>query len=156
MPEPAAVTIRLLDRTDLDVLLASGPEVFDNEIIPDLARAFLERQDYDIAAALDGDRLVGMATGFTYFHPDKPLEYYVNEVGVHDGYLRRGIAGQLMRTLFARARERGCTYCWLGTEEDNVAANALYESLGGKPQKMNFYEFDLSEPVTETGPGEAD
>jgi len=32
-------------------------------------------------------------------------------------------------TMFERGRERGCTEAWVGTESDNRAARALYESL---------------------------
>jgi ribosomal protein S18 acetylase RimI-like enzyme len=35
----------------------------------------------------------------------------------------------MMRELIAIARESGCQEVWLGTEVDNIPANALYKSL---------------------------
>lgn len=139
-----AIQIRQLKADDLAILTSAGPDVFDHAVKPDLAAAFLARDDYFIIAALDGAKLVGMGSGFTYFHPDKPLEFFVNEVGVHDDYLRAGIATLMMHALFDCARAQGCTYAWLGTETDNIAANGLYLSLNGKMQQMNYFEFDLT------------
>lgn len=138
------IEIKTLGEKDLDILLSFGPDVFDNNIKPDLAKACLERDDYFIAVALEKNKVIGMASGFTYFHPDKPVEFYVSDVGVHDDYLRRGIAKRLMQALFECAREAGCNNCWLATETDNVAANGLYRSLDSKEQQMNYFEFDLS------------
>ncbi|MDB2384214.1 GNAT family N-acetyltransferase, partial [bacterium] len=103
---------------------------------------YLAEPRYELVVALEGDLVVGMVTGFTYFHPDKIDEFYINECGVGDDYLRRGIATKMMEMMFARAKTLGCEYCWLGTELDNVEANALYNKLGGEVSKMNFFEFE--------------
>ncbi len=137
------IEIKVLGAGDLNILLSSGPDVFDHAIMPDMAKAYLARDDYFIVVALDGKKVIGMASGFTYFHPDKREEFFVNEAGVHDDYLRRGIGKRLMAALFECGKKAGCTYCWLGTETNNEAANALYRSLAGKEQKMNYFEFDL-------------
>lgn len=140
------VEIRLLSPLDLELLLAADTSVFDNPIDPHLAKAYLDHPDYFIALAVDGDKVVGMATGLVHFHPDKPLEFFVNEVGVAEGHQRRGIAKSLMAALFDAARARGVRYAWVGTELDNGPARALYESVGGSGQEMAFYEFDLAAP----------
>lgn len=140
-----SVTIRLLDHDDLDILLRADETVFDHAIDPRLARAYLAHPDYLIALALDGDIVVGMTSGLFYFHPDKPLEFFVNEVGVAQSHQRRGIAKQLVQTVLGAAKTRGADYAWVGTERDNDAAKALYRSLGGKGQDMAYYEFNLSE-----------
>lgn len=145
-----AIKIKLLNIDDLDILLGAGSDVFDNKTDPSLAKSYLERDDYYIAVALDNNKssnnkVIGMASGFTYFHPDKPVEFFVNEVGVHDNYLRQGIGKLLTQIMFDCARDAGCTYCWLATETDNDAANALYRSLDGKESKINFFEYDLTQ-----------
>ena len=137
------VTVRLLDETDIDLLVGAGTDVFDNPVQPDLARAYLAHPDYVIALAHEGGRVVGMATGLYYFHPDKPVELFVNEVGVAESHHRRGIGKRLMETLFVAARSRGVKYAWVGTETDNAPAIALYESCGGRNQGMAYFEFDL-------------
>ena len=83
-----------------------------------------------MAVALDGGQVVGMASAVHYVHPDKPPELWINEVGVAPAHQQQGIGQQLLRALFARGRELGCTEAWLGTEVDNVAARRLYAAGG--------------------------
>jgi ribosomal protein S18 acetylase RimI-like enzyme len=57
----------------------------------------------------------------------------------------QGIGRALMEVSMDVARERGTAYMDLGTSEDDVAARALYESLGfsnreGRPDgPINYY-----------------
>lgn len=139
------IVIKVLGPADLDLLCSADTEVFDNPVDPQLAAAYLARDDYVIALAVDGGKVVGMASGLIYFHPDKQPEFFVNEVGVADSHTRRGIAKNLMRSILDWARGKGCSYCWLGTEDDNDAANALYKSIGGKLNIMHYYEFILGD-----------
>jgi ribosomal protein S18 acetylase RimI-like enzyme len=78
------------------------------------------------------------------------LECYLAELYVVPGLRGRGLGRALMEKAMAVAREQGAIYMDLGTSEDDVAARALYESLGfsnreGKPDgPINyFYERDL-------------
>ena len=143
MTEAEGVDVRLISEADLDLLVSADTSVFDHPVDPALARAYLAHPDYLIALAIEQDKVVGMATGLFYFHPDKPLEFFVNEVGVAENHHRRGIGKRLMEALFEAARARGVGYAWVGTETDNVAANALYRSLGPSGEGMVVYEFDL-------------
>ena len=144
------LTIRLLKAGEEQVLTRVAPGVFDYPVRPDLARRFLATPDYRIIVALDGDLVVGMATGFSHFHPDKDEEFFVNELGVDDAYRRQGIATALMKALLAEARAMGWTTAWLGTETDNVAALATYRRLmtaeGGKEETMVLFTYDLGRP----------
>ena len=70
-----------------------------------------------------------MVTGFTHFHPDKDEEFFVNELGVDDGFRRRGIGEQLLRTILAEAKAMGCEDAWLGTEHTNAEAIGLYRKV---------------------------
>jgi ribosomal protein S18 acetylase RimI-like enzyme len=123
------IAIRKLGPGDEDVLTRVAPGVFDGPVRPDLARRFVATTNYRIVVALDGDLVVGMATGFTHFHPDKDEDFFVNELGVGDDYRRRGIGEQLFRALLAEARAMGCSEAWLGTEHDNAPALALYRKV---------------------------
>lgn len=82
-----------------------------------------------------------------YFHPDKPLEMFINEVGVAESHQRRGIASRLMGLLLDAARARGAGSAWVATETDNEAANGLYTNMGSSGQGMVYYEFDLGAPT---------
>ena len=46
--------------------------------------------------------------------------------------------------MIAHGRAIGCTYAWVGTEEDNVAARALYERGGGAAEPFVLYGWDLT------------
>lgn len=137
------IRYRLLNEGDEAVLAKVADGVFDHQVVPEKAKAFLAEPRYEMVVALDDDLVVGMATGFTYFHPDKDDEFFINEVGVGDAYLRRGIGTELMKHILARAKKLGCTYAWLGTELDNVEANALYRKLECDESEIKFYEFKL-------------
>ena len=148
MSESGIVT-RLIGETDLDLLISADTTVFDEPIDPQLAKAYLAHPDYRIALATDGDRVVGMATGMFYFHPDKPLELFINEVGVAESHQRRGIASRLMELILEAGRARGAGSAWVATETDNDAANGLYTHMGSSGLGMVYYEFDLAAPTQE-------
>jgi aminoglycoside 6'-N-acetyltransferase I len=139
--------IRKLLPGDESVLENVAPNVFDERVRPELAKQFLETPNYRIFVALDGDRVIGMVTGFTHFHPDKPEEFFVNELGVDDDYLRQGIGTRLMQAIFAEAKAMGCEQAWLGTEHVNAPALALYRSLlgaGDSEENMSVFSYDLT------------
>ena len=81
------------------------------------------------------------------------LEAYLAELYVVPDRRGQGLGRALMEAAIELARERGADYMDLGTGEDDVAARALYESLGfdnrgGKPGgPVNyFYERGARRP----------
>jgi ribosomal protein S18 acetylase RimI-like enzyme len=78
------------------------------------------------------------------------LECYLAELYVVPARRGRGLGRALMNAAMEVARETGADYMDLGTSEADVAARALYESLGfsnreGKPDGPTnyFYEREL-------------
>ena len=78
------------------------------------------------------------------------LECYLAELYVVPDRRGEGLGRALMETAIELARAKGATHMDLGTSEDDVAARALYESLGfsnreGRPDgSINyFYEREL-------------
>ncbi len=73
------------------------------------------------------------------------LECYLAELYVVPAMRGRGLGRALMNAAMEFARRRGADYMDLGTAETDVAARALYESLGfsnreGKPDgPLNYY-----------------
>lgn len=137
----AAVTVRLLGEVDLALLQGADPDVFDHAVEPDLAAAFLRDPRHHIAAAIDGDRLVGMASAVDYWHPDKTRELFVNEVGVASDYRCRGIGTRLMRALLDHARALGCRNAWVMTDADNAAAHRLYARAAAAERQTGLVMF---------------
>jgi len=115
---------RVLDAADL----------FDAEPTAAWTRAFLAREGHHLVMAFTDDgAAVGFVSGVETIHPDKGVEMFVYELGVHEDHRRLGIARALLDELEAIAIEQGCHGLWVGTEDDNVAALATYRSAGYEP-----------------------
>ncbi|HEY7933391.1 MAG TPA: GNAT family N-acetyltransferase [Solirubrobacteraceae bacterium] len=103
------------------------------------------------AVLLVGDGPDGLAV--LRFRPaiwSEALECYLAELYVAPPMRGRGLGRALMGAAIDLARDRGADYMELGTGEQDLAARALYESLGfsnreGKPDgPINyFYEREL-------------
>jgi ribosomal protein S18 acetylase RimI-like enzyme len=142
-----SVEIVHLSVTNIGLLKDIAPEVFDHEINPQYLEAFLTDLRHIMYLAVDRQVVVGMASAVEYFHPDKPPQLWINEVGVALNYRGRGIGRQLIRNLLAFAKDRGCVYAWLGTNTDNVAAQACFNSISDvEIQPFLLYEWDISKP----------
>ncbi|MFN3857785.1 MAG: GNAT family N-acetyltransferase [Caulobacter sp.] len=129
-----------------DAVLA-GADVFDYPVRPDQARAFLADPGHEIVVARQDGRIIGMATGVVLLHPDKQPAFFINEVGVDEDQRRSGVGRQLVEHLLEIARERGCRGIWLATEEDNVAARALYRrTMARETGGIVVYDWDDAMP----------
>jgi ribosomal protein S18 acetylase RimI-like enzyme len=76
------------------------------------------------------------------------LECYLAELYVVPAQRGQGLGRALMNAAIDEARARGADYMDLGTSEDDVAARALYESLGfvnregGRPDGPIAYYYE--------------
>lgn len=138
------ITFRLLAKNDAAVLDRVDEDVFDHAIRTDSVRAFLNDPNSMIAVAVDDGFVVGMATALTYVHPDKPLQLFINEVGVAGSYQRCGIGKRLVFLLLERGKEIGCKEAWVATEEENLPARALFSSVGGEEDPSRAVVFTYS------------
>ena len=137
------IEIRLLGASDAHVLDRVADDVFDDDIDPAACAAFFADSRHHIAVALDDDDVVGIASSLHYVHPDKPGEYFINEIGVAPTHQRRGIGRRLIDALLDHARGLQCTEAWVATEDDNEPARALYAAAGGRGQSCVYFTFDL-------------
>jgi ribosomal protein S18 acetylase RimI-like enzyme len=139
-----SIEIRLLVDGDQALLARTAPGVFDHAVDPDLCDAFLRDPRHHLVGALEDERPVGFVSGVDYLHPDKPREFWINEVSVSPGFLRRGIGGRLLRAALDHARGLGCAEAWVLTDNRNSAALALYRKLGGQPEGTDLIMFTFS------------
>lgn len=105
----------------------------------------------EITVLLGGSGPHGLAV--LRFRPSmykESLDCYLEELYVAPDRRGQGIGRALMEEAIETARREGAGYMDLGTSEDDVAARALYESLGfsnreGKPDGplSYFYEREL-------------
>lgn len=114
-------------------------------------KAYLERQDTIFLACHEetdeGGVLLGIASSRIEMKPyGKELWLYVDELDVCANQRKRGAGKLIMQTLIEIAETRGCEELWLGTEDDNNPANALYRSLG-PDEVSNFigYTYETGE-----------
>lgn len=139
----ALVVVRMLKADEASVLNDVAPDVFDHPISERWTAEFFADARHHLAVAQDGPRVVGMASGVHYVHPDKPPELFINEVGVADSHQGQGLGRRLMRELLAHARTLGCVTAWVLTESSNTAARRLYASAGGEEAECRIIVFPL-------------
>jgi GNAT superfamily N-acetyltransferase len=142
------------DAADIGRLLDDFNREFDEptpgrDAIADRARELLAAGE--MTALLAGSDPDGVAV--LRFRPSlwkDALDAYLEELYVIPGRRGRGLGRALMEAVIEHARERGAWDMHLGTSETDVAARALYESLGfdnrgGRPDGAveYFYEREL-------------
>jgi ribosomal protein S18 acetylase RimI-like enzyme len=139
--------VRILHPHELALLDTVAPDVFDNDIDPGWAAEFLADARHHLAVAVDAGRVVGMASGVHYVHPDKPPELWINEVGVASTHQRQGIGTRLVSALLEHARVIGCREAWVLTDADNESAQRMYRAAGGRPEAKQpvMFTFQLRE-----------
>ena len=122
-------------------------EVFDNPINPDFLSDFINDPRHVMFLAKDGATVVGMASGVEYFHPDKPSQLWVNEIGVAESHRNQGIGRRLLAALVNFAKSNRSSYVWLGTEVSNYAAQKCFGSHPEveDPQPFLLYEWDFED-----------
>lgn len=137
--------IERLDGSNAKYLERVAPDVFDYPVRTEHLARFVADARHVMFLAVANESVVGMASGLEYFHPDKPPQFWINELGVTPAYRNRGVGRSLMRALLAEARGRGCTAAWLGTAEDNLAAQACFGALPGarRAERFFLYEWNL-------------
>jgi ribosomal protein S18 acetylase RimI-like enzyme len=127
-----SVEIKVLTGADAALLQRVADEVFDNPVDPKLTAEFLADPRHALCVAVDDGTIVGFASGVRYVHPDKPSEFWINEVAVAPPHQRRGLAKAIVVELLAFAKSEGCGEAWVLTDEDNGPARALYAAAGGE------------------------
>ena len=145
------VEIRMLRAGDGSVLERVGPGVFDDPVDALRAAEFLADPRHHLAVAVDGGVVVGFVSAVHYVHPDKPAaELWINEVSVGATHRGRGLAKDLLRAVFAAARQLGCREAWVLTDRSNAPAMRTYAGAGGveTPPDSVMYTFHLDRETT--------
>ena len=138
-----SVDLRRVTIDDIELFDRVADAVFDELIVPELLRRYLAEPGHLMILAVDDGVVVGQCAAVIHRHPDKVTELYVDELGTATSHLRQGIGRSMIDAMFEWGRELGCKESWLGTELDNVAANALYRAIDGRTDTMAYYEFEL-------------
>ncbi|ULH15162.1 GNAT family N-acetyltransferase [Deinococcus sp. KNUC1210] len=140
-----STTVRVLQSTEAHILSNVAPDVFDGPVHPEYTAEFFADSRHHLAVALDGEMVVGMASGVRYMHPDKAPELFINEVGVSPDYQGQGLGRRMLDALIAHAKALGCVAAWVLTEEENAVARRLYASVGGMEAECRIFVVPLEE-----------
>ena len=104
--------------------------------VDNLSRCAANELQIFCVAFYEGE-FAGMASAFLLQKPSGDTMLYIDEIDVCSDKQQKGIGTELMKFLFDYGRSHKCDDMWLGTEKDNVAANALYNSL--KPLEVEEF-----------------
>jgi GNAT superfamily N-acetyltransferase len=143
--------VRLLGPDDGATLTGIAAGVFDHAVSARWSTEFLADPRHHLAVALDNGVVVGMASAVHHVHPDKAPQLWVNEVAVAQAYQGRGIGRHLLERLMQLAAELECTEAWVLTDRANIAAQRLYESVGGLVPAEECIMYTIPVPVGQTG-----
>ena len=134
MTEPLQTTVRRLGVGDEDVIRRLAEKAPQTALLADDRTIFL--------AAFDGDDPIGFVFGYDLpRRRGAPSILFVYEIDVEPAYQRRGIAKRLLTELLRIGHSRGAAEAFVLTDHDNVAANALYASLGGVRSDVVMWDF---------------
>ena len=138
-----SVDLRRVTSDDGALFDRIADDVFDEPIDVARLQQYLAEPGHMMIVAIDDGVVVGQCAAVIHRHPDKVTELYIDELGTAPSHQRRGIGRRMIDAMFDWGRELGCKESWLGTELDNVAANALYRVIQGKADTMAYFEFEL-------------
>ena len=131
------VEIRPVTSASLELLGNVADEVFDEPVDPVRVARYAAAPGHFMLVALEGEQVIGQIAAVIHYHPDKPTELYIDELGVTPSSQRQGIGRSLLQAMLKIGREQGCEEVWVGTEPDNFPANRLYERYAqGEPFLM--------------------
>ena len=87
-----------------------------------------------IFASIEDNRIIGFAYGYELNRLNNIGNMlYIHEVGVLPEYQRQGIGKQILNSIKVLCKLSGICRFFLFTEKSNIAACALYNSVGGEP-----------------------
>jgi ribosomal protein S18 acetylase RimI-like enzyme len=125
----STLTFRRAIPEDWERVMAVLPAWWDGrDLRAMLPRIFFEHFHSTSLIAEHEDRLLGFLIGF-YCH-DHPGEAYIHFVGVDPSWRRAGLATDLYRRFFARARADGRTVARAVTAPANTTSIAFHTALG--------------------------
>ena len=102
---------------------------FDNPFNERSLRQFVQGdQRFYLVAEIDG-KIAGALHAYLLLHPAGHSVVYIDEVDTAKPFRRQGVATAMMREMLRLAGQAGAKEAWLGTEDDNQPAQALYRKL---------------------------
>ncbi|MDF9824425.1 ribosomal protein S18 acetylase RimI-like enzyme [Breznakia sp. PF5-3] len=126
-------------------------EAFRNQkITSNKANDILNNPFIFVYACLDNDIAAGYVLAYVLPRMDNGNDMMmIYHVFVQESYQRKHIASRLVEMALADAKLANMHYTFLITQEDNTAANKLYQKLGGELHTENknvYYWYNKTKP----------
>jgi len=147
-PETPSVEIRPMRLEDLPEVYALGQRLFTAEKLPTLYRCWDEDEVMKLFSAepetclvaVANDRVIGFALGSIMQKRGSAWRYgWLEWLGVHPAWSRRGVASRLVRHLTSRFIERDARIMLVDTDEANKPALAFFRRLGFGQELRHVY-----------------
>lgn len=113
-----------------EALVRSALSLFDSDIAAEPAEFVSDSRTLAFIAEKGGE-IAGWLYGYELLRPDGNREALIYSIDVAEDYRGRGCGRALIAAFLAEARQKGCTEVWTLTDDDNTAAQSLYENTGG-------------------------
>jgi len=140
------VEIRRLLTGDDALVMQVAEDAFDESVRANRLAAYLASPGHFMIVALADGVVVGQCAAVIHRHPDKVSDSISTRSASRPPSSARASRRKMLDAMFAIGREHGCEEAWVGTEPDNVAARALYESrkeLHGPAEEFVMYVYEI-------------
>lgn len=138
------IEIIQLDENNMDILDHYAGDIFDEKVDSLRLATLLKESNHILLVAVSEGIVIGQVLAVIHRHPDKPMELYIDDLGVSEKFQRQGIATKLIEQLCVIGGERGCEEVWVTTEPENKPAIKFYDSLNLVARKVIVFEGNLS------------
>jgi ribosomal protein S18 acetylase RimI-like enzyme len=123
---------------------SASMEINEPFTLDSLTKFVADDRNVYLTVHADG-RLAGTLHAVGYLHPAGPRYVYVDEVDTDEAFRRQGVASAMLNAAREIARDMEGQAVWLGADDGNDAAHALYRSLGAheiEPGIIYTYKVD--------------
>ena len=108
----------------------------------------LERDDFWVLAALDGDDVLGGISAHALpMTRSESTELFIYDLAVRTDRQRQGIGRTLVTALRVAACDAGVEVCFVPADDEDTHALDFYRALGGNPAEVTI--FDWSGPPSD-------
>jgi ribosomal protein S18 acetylase RimI-like enzyme len=149
-PSPVTIMmyIRQLGSGDEQAVLGAE-HLFDGPADPTAVRSYLEDGRNIFLLAFEKNEPIGFLRGTELGQlKSERKQMFLYEIAVKDGFRRRGVGSDLIKSLLQYCRQRGFEEVFVFTDPANVAAVQLYRSTGAVTEtvadRMFVYQLDRS------------
>ncbi|GAA4573265.1 hypothetical protein GCM10023193_66610 [Planotetraspora kaengkrachanensis] len=145
---PDGFVLRTARPGDADGLATARNHSFQEDWTGHLYRtAVMEKPGYDPEREIVAEAPDGTIAAFAVYWTDDQNRFgHFEPVGTHRDFQRRGLARAVMSYAMARMRDRGMTTVTVNHDAGNLAARALYGSLGFE-RTHQTYGFRRAKPA---------